>query len=133
MIDLEACVSSFLITIEGWMPNFYNMWMSTKNLVLFIFTQLWFYFTTFYVLFTWLDMAYLENYVVIWSDKRKKWIGTSCPLRIQVNILYFSCLNIFTWLNTMKWRHLLRNIFWFINVMCVCSDTVIFKMPIYKY
>ena len=39
MIDLEACVSSFLITIEGWMPNFYNMWMSTKNLVLFIFTQ----------------------------------------------------------------------------------------------
>lgn len=39
-------------------------------------------------------MAYLENYVVIWSDKRKKWIGTSRPLRIQVNILYFSCLNI---------------------------------------
>ena len=39
-------------------------------------------------------MVYLEKYVVIWSDKKKK-IGTSCPLRIQVNILYFS-LNICT-------------------------------------
>ena len=64
------------------MPNFYNVWMPIRNLVLSIFRPIVIsiYFTTFYVLFTTQYTAYLKKYVVIWSDK--KWIGTSHPLRI---------------------------------------------------
>ena len=53
------------------MPNFYNMWMSTKNLVLFIFNPIviLFYNILCTIHMTWY-MVHLEKYVVIWSDKK---------------------------------------------------------------